>query len=95
MLSIIIKGGLGNQLFQYAFGRFLSSKREEELKLDNTSMGNIKDTSREYKLDNFNIKASIALTDEIKKLKNPLGIFSVFTNIVKTKIDKSTYGITS
>jgi len=34
MVTVRILGGLGNQLFQYAFGRYLSLKKEEDLMLD-------------------------------------------------------------
>lgn len=36
MVTIKLMGGLGNQMFQYAYGRYLSIKNNEELKLDTT-----------------------------------------------------------
>ncbi len=76
MLIIKLKGGLGNQMFQYAFGRLLSLKREEELKLDKDILGKRGDTYRIYGLDCFNVKAEIARRDEVVKYKYPYGIFS-------------------
>lgn len=38
MIYVRIKGGLGNQIFQYAFGRALSTKYSEELVLDISSL---------------------------------------------------------
>ena len=34
MVTVGILGGLGNQLFQYAFGRYLSLKKNTDLLLD-------------------------------------------------------------
>jgi len=67
MIIIKLKGGLGNQLFQYAFGLLLASRRNEELKIDNHSLGSRTDTYRSYSLDNFNISASPASDLEIKR----------------------------
>ncbi len=62
MLCVKIKAGLGNQMFQYAFGRALSLIRNEPLLLDishyqHQSAG---DAKREFIIDNFNLKAAIA-----------------------------------
>ena len=69
MITIKIQGGIGNQMFQYAFGRSLSLKRKENLRLDTSFYKNIKsgDTPREFKLNNFNIKADIIETDSLSK----------------------------
>ena len=48
-----LKGGLGNQLFQYALGRHLSIIRNTPLQLDTSSYKT--DTLREYRLDSFQI----------------------------------------
>lgn len=57
MITIKISGGLGNQMFQYAFGRSLSLRRQEELALDLSAYQNqaAGDTPRSYKLSRFNI----------------------------------------
>ena len=34
MIIVKLSGGLGNQLFQYSFGRYLSLKHNTELKFD-------------------------------------------------------------
>jgi SNF2 family DNA or RNA helicase len=85
MLIIKLKGGLGNQLFQYAFGRLLSLKRNEELKLDKSGLGAKADTYRSYALDNFNIKENIAEAGEAYKFEYPYGKLSKLINLFKTK----------
>jgi len=56
MIVMRLKGGLGNQLFQYALGRRLAIEKNTDLLLDSASYRY--DHLREYRLDLFNIKAS-------------------------------------
>lgn len=74
MIIVNLKGGLGNQMFQYALGRRLALKNNNELKLDIS--GYPRQNLRSYRLNNFNIAEKIATDDEVKKLKYPLGFFS-------------------
>ena len=67
MIIIKIKGGLGNQLFQYAVGRALALHHRLPLKLDLTIFKTYK--LHRYLLDQFAIQAEIATEDEIIKLK--------------------------
>ena len=85
MPTIKLKGGLGNQLFQYAFGRLIALRRGEELKLDKDILGQRGDTYRSYGLDNFNIKAQIASREDVLKIKYPLGIASKAWRFFKAK----------
>lgn len=60
-VEVILSGGLGNQLFQYAFGRWLSLQRNSDLLL-NTYRLNLKiedETVRSFALDAFKISSSI------------------------------------
>jgi hypothetical protein len=73
MIIANLMGGLGNQMFQYAFGRMLSISRNVPLKLDLTFL---KDRSfkenftyRDYALDVFNINSEIASQGEINSFK--------------------------
>jgi hypothetical protein len=69
MIIVKLKGGLGNQMFQYARGRRLSLLHKVQLKLDTTwfdNMGN--DTAREYGLKNFKINEEFASFAEINAL---------------------------
>ena len=58
MIQMHLKGGLGNQLFQYALGRNLSLIHNSPLLLDITSFDG--DKLRNYSLDAFNICAHIS-----------------------------------
>jgi len=69
MIIIKLRGGLGNQLFQYALGRKLAETLNTELKIDlsllheRTNM-----TPREYKLNIFAINATIATKQDERKV---------------------------
>lgn len=86
MIIIKLKGGLGNQLFQYAFGRLLSIQRNDMLLLDTTSFGEENDTYRLYGLNPFSIRAKIASETDIKKAKYPLGLLSKLVRFFNLKI---------
>ena len=88
MIIVNLKGGLGNQMFQYACGRALSLRRKDILKLDVTGYGRTAgiDTPRQYALKAFNIDESFANSSEINNLKYPLGIFSKGWRFVKAKV---------
>ena len=62
MIAVKLKGGLGNQMFQYAFGRSLAIYYQTNLLLDISELQNknIQHAYRNYALNVFQIKASIA-----------------------------------
>jgi len=61
-------GGLGNQMFQYAFGRALAARRSAELKFDVS--GFVTDLpKREYDLSIFELEADFASEDEVFEYK--------------------------
>jgi|SRR3989344_3883710 len=84
MIVVRLKGGLGNQMFQYALGRVLALKNNAELKLDTSFLNlNFKSiTKRTYNLDVFNIKAEIAKNSDIPFLfrlpNNKVGLYFIF-----------------
>ncbi len=69
MIIVRLKGGRGNQMFQYALGRALSLKNDTILKLDTTYLENKTKrknfTFRNFDLSIFNIKAEIAKTSDL------------------------------
>ena len=74
MIIINLKGGLGNQMFQYAFGRKLSITEKVEIKIDKT--GYDREHFRSYGLNIFNVVENFATEEEIKKNKYPYGVVS-------------------
>lgn len=86
MIIIKIKGGLGNQMFQYALARHLSIKNNCRLFLDIREYEN--DNLRKFRLDNY-------LLGEHKIIRKQEGL-QKFIHQVKRKIKKvSTYAESS
>src|SRR3989344_3946016 len=77
MIIVKISGGLGNQLFEYAYARCLSHRYGVPFKLDVTSYYDSDPNSknpdkvfnRQYILNKFNTVENIASDEEIRKLK--------------------------
>lgn len=73
MICIELLGGLGNQMFQYAFGTAIAKTRKTELVIDtfmlNSQLGENNRTIRQYELNIFpNIKVSQATRDDIRRI---------------------------
>jgi len=66
MIIVNLTGGLGNQMFQYAFGKAIAVKHKTNLKLHFTNA--LFNTQRSYELDVFNISAAMASAEDIRKL---------------------------
>jgi len=71
MIIVEMRGGLGNQMFQYALGRSLSLRHDVILKLDvsnyTSALGDPVKGVRLFSLSHFNIECEIASVDDRKK----------------------------
>jgi hypothetical protein len=67
-----ITGGLGNQMFEYAFGHYLARKHKTEHVLDVSPFD--QDMLREFVLDRFNISARIATRGELRNFSRRSGL---------------------
>ncbi len=88
MIIVRLKGGLGNQMFQYATALALASKHGTELKLDLTLLEDDKKTAhlvkRDFELGNYTITASIASAEERARFNpQPSGLGARLINKVK------------
>jgi len=64
MIVTKIAGGLGNQLFQYAYGRALATRNDAEFKIDITPFKTFK--LFPYSLSRFNVQMNHATDNELK-----------------------------
>ena len=71
MIVVKLLGGIGNQMFEYAFGRYLALKNKTELKLDLNSLGKSDGgTIRQFELSVFNIHAASMLPERFRLMVN-------------------------
>lgn len=75
MIIVKVQGGLGNQLFQYAFGRVIAKRLGVELKLDVSHFAGqqapkeLAEFPRSVKLHEFQVEASLATEAEIAEIR--------------------------
>lgn len=67
MIRVVIKGGLGNQMFQYAYGKVLSERYQQPLLLD-LSFYDKESVYRSYALDKLGIHETL-VNEKPKKIK--------------------------
>lgn len=73
MIITKIYGGLGNQIYQYAFGRYLANKHNTTLKLDINNLKSREQTNKmldRYRLGAFNIVENFATENEVANILN-------------------------
>ena len=73
MVIVKLKGGLGNQMFQYAYARAIAEKNAVHVKLDATYYFNREyravDVPRYYLLNHFNIALDLATPEEVASFR--------------------------
>lgn len=67
MVVVKLQGGLGNQLFQYAFGRSIAKSHGYQIKFDITSYD--QDKLRDYCLDKFKVEVDFATVEELEPFR--------------------------
>jgi|APSaa5957512535_1039671.scaffolds.fasta_scaffold37831_2 hypothetical protein len=72
MIITRVMGGLGNQMFQYAIAKSIAKKNNDEFKLDLSFYSN--QDFRQYELDRFLIKGSVATSAGCAKLRGNEGL---------------------
>ena len=68
MVVIRLSGGLGNQMFQYAYSKALSLRRDTDFKLDLSAFETYR--LHKYCLEFFNIKKKYAHRKDIPRYEN-------------------------
>jgi hypothetical protein len=70
MIIVKVWGGLGNQLFQYAFGQYLSTHLNTPVKYDIQTTNKIKNfTARAFGFNFLNINIDVASAEEVQKMR--------------------------
>ena len=67
MIFVSVYGGLGNQMFQYAIGKSISTLRNVDFKIDTYKMKNSNYISRDFSLSKFNISAELTEMSQVKR----------------------------
>jgi hypothetical protein len=95
MIITKLKGGLGNQMFQYATGFAVALQNKVAHKIDISGYDDKRiinsDTPRKFELGAFQITSPIALSEEVNEAKYPFGIFSKAFRYFESKILKKYY----
>lgn len=95
MINVKLKGGLGNQMFQYAAARRLALRHGTELKLDLSWLSNspADATPRWYELDHFSIAAKIASPLDVSGRSELVRKSWLMRLFVKSALAESSYGV--
>lgn len=82
MVIVKIWGGLGNQLFQYSFGKYLAARLGTTVKYDIQTTNSLNSfTQRDFALSSFNIVIDTATAADVNKKK-------YFSNIHLARVER-------
>jgi hypothetical protein len=95
MIVAKLMGGLGNQMFQYAFGKQLAIKNKTRLFLD---LSFLQDRSykenftyRDYELNSFNVEENFATEKEVAKFNKVTGVTTLMSLLLTLRIPVPVY----
>jgi len=95
MIVVNLKGGVGNQMFQYAVGKTIALKNGAELKIDLTFLQNQRSskdhTFREYDLNIFNIDEDFLTEKDSKSYKIPPFCGKVASKLIAKGVIRERY----
>jgi hypothetical protein len=83
MLILRVKGGLGNQLFQYATARAVAEKRGIPLKLDSETGFLLDPYERGFRLNCFALTAEIATRAEVAAARLRWGMYTLLARRIE------------
>lgn len=89
MIFTSIYGGLGNQMFQYAIGKSISTASKVDFKIDTYKINNSNYISRDFSLSKFNISAELAEISEVKKFHRSKYFDFIFGKLYQRNIKLS------
>ena len=90
MKIVYVKGGLGNQMFQYTFAKLIQKYTNDDVKIDMSYYSKtIGDPVRQPRLMKFNTDLDVASLDEIYSLKK----VSKFFNIKPSRLSQLIEGV--
>ena len=99
MIVTQLRGGLGNQMFQYAFAKCLAIKHNTKLLIDKSFLDNQSPQEdfviRNFDLDIFDINFNFISIDDLKKLKKNKSFISKLLSSNVQFINESNFGYNS
>lgn len=81
MIVVKLMDGLGNQMFQYAFARYLQSRYNEKIIFETSKLG--KKAARLYGLDKLSLNSNVRLANKFENI-----ILKLYSKIIRVICEK-------